>query len=356
MALGAVGLQTHIWNNNLKSVLLLLGYPFLLLLMIFLTFAGSVWAEGMQNPSTSLSGWEAGVYGVVRFGHYALLVAAVWFGIAWMFHQNMINASTGARPVERREQPELYNLLENLCISRGITMPKLYIIDSPALNAYASGLSEKSYAITVTSGLLATLNRHEVEAVLGHELTHIINRDVRLLIIGVIFAGMISFFAELFWRSVQFNLGRRGKNGGAIFLVAAVVLAIGAFFAFVIRMAISRKREFLADAGAVELTRNPDAMVSALRKISGHAELEAPAEVQQMFIENPPAFSGLFSTHPPIEARINALVRFAGAYDVPSSEESFTHYADRATPAAPSAASPSGRKSPWGFGGPWGKR
>lgn len=346
---GAVGLQTHIWNNNFKSVLLLLGYPLLLLLMLFAFFALTGVGTAPNGYAPSVPPLQAGLAGVAAHWPLAIGVATIWFLIAWAFHQGMINRATGAHPVSRGEQPELYNLLENLCISRGITMPKLYIIDSPALNAYASGLSEKSYAVTVTTGLLQRLNREEVEAVLGHELTHILNRDVRLLVIGVIFAGMISFFAEMIWRSLAFGGSRNNRNGGPVLLIAGLVLVVGYLFSLVIRMAISRKREFLADAGAVELTRNPDAMVSALHKIAGNAKIDnAPAEVRQMFIENPPAFSGLFSTHPPIEARIAALVDYAGARDtvLPGREKETT------TP-SPSVS----KRGPWGaFKGPWGNR
>lgn len=318
MALSAVGLQTHIWNNNLKSVLLLLGYPLLLLFMAWAFFAG----VALSSPQAG-GALAYGLEGLSGTWHYVLTFSAVWFLIAWMFHQKFINMSTGARTLSRTENPRIYNLLENLCISRGITMPRLYMIDTPALNAYASGLSEKNYAVTVTSGIVEALDDAELEAVLAHELTHIMNRDVRLLVVGVIFAGMISFFSEMLWRSLMYGShrafsGNSRRSGGHMVLVAAVVLAIGYFFALLIRMAISRKREYLADAGAVELTKNPDAMVSALRKISGKAKMEdVPAEIQQMFIENPPSAFGWFDTHPSIEARIWALKQYAGALDNP---------------------------------------
>ena len=319
MALSAVGLQTHIWNNNMKSVLLLLSYPFLLLFMLWAFFAGM--ALFSSNGTYTVAPVSYGMQGLMGYWHYVLTFSAVWFLIAWMFHQKFINMSTGARPLTRRENPHIYNLLENLCISRGITMPKLYMIDTPALNAYASGLSKRNYAVTVTSGIVEALNDDELEAVLAHELTHIMNRDVRLLVVGIIFAGMISFFSEMLWRSLVYGShraygGHQRRNGGHIVIIAAVVLAIGYVFALLIRMAISRKREYLADAGAVELTKNPNAMVSALRKISGKAKLEdVPAEIQQMFIENPPSAFGLFDTHPSISARIWTLQNYAGASD-----------------------------------------
>lgn len=320
MALGAVGLKTQIWNNNAKSILLLMGFPLLILIMLWGFFFGLALLDVHGVPYGS-NPFSYGTEGVRRYWSVAFAITGAWFSIAWLFHQSIIEAATGAQPVSRREQPALYNLLENLCISRGLTMPKLCIMETDALNAFASGLSRNSYTITVTRGLLNALNDAELEAVLGHELTHITNRDVRLLIVSVIFVGMISFFAEITWRMLRSGARsssrRNGRGGGAAgaILVGAVVLAIGYFFAILIRFALSRSREFMADAGAVELTRNPDAMISALNKISGRASMEnVPAEVRQMFIENPPGMEllGMFATHPPIESRIAALVRMGG--------------------------------------------
>ena len=131
---------------------------------------------------------------------FATIGTVIWIAIAYKFHQQMIDAVTGAQPVTRKEEPRLYNLLENLCISRGITMPTLRIADDDALNAFATGLNEKQYSITVTRGLINALNDQEIEAVLGHELTHIRNGDVRMLVIAVVIAGVISFFGELMFR------------------------------------------------------------------------------------------------------------------------------------------------------------
>lgn len=315
MAYSAIGLQTHIWNNNIKSVILLLGFPFLLLCMIFAFFAFT----GVDS-TRNIDLMDAGLSGLSKYGAFAFLGAAVWFVISYFFHQRMINASTGASELSRIRNPQIYNLLENLCISRGITMPKLFVIDSYALNAYASGVSEHSYAITVTSGLMEALNEQEMEAVLAHELTHIRNSDVRLLIISVIFVGIISFACEMLYRNIfRFGAGRGGgKGNGVNTLIALAVLAVGYVFSIMIRFALSRKREYLADAGAVELTKNPSALISALRKISGNSNLQdAPEEVKQMFIENTAHFMGLFATHPPIEDRIAVLVGMGG-HDIAS--------------------------------------
>ena len=206
-------------------------------------------------------------------------------------------------------------------------MPKLKIMESPALNAFASGMNEKQYAVTVTTGLLNALDDAEIEAVLGHELTHIRNGDVRMLVIAVIIAGVISFFAEMFFRMFfysRWGWGRssgdsdRGKGGAGIAIVIAVALiALAWFLSVVIRFALSRRREFLADAGAVELTKNPDAMISALRKIENRGELEgATSAVMEMCVDNPrEGIEDLFATHPPVDSRVDALVRFAGGHD-----------------------------------------
>ena len=191
--MAAYGLYTHIASNKFRSMLLLAG---LFLLIYVLVFAGALVAEVLINSNASVD------YYLMRASRdlmaafpYATIIAALWIVIAYFFHQNMIDAVTGGESVTRKEQPRLYNCLENLCISRGIAMPKLKVMDSPALNAFASGLNQRQYAVTVTSGLLEALNDQEIEAVLGHELTHIRNGDVRMLVIAVIIAGVISFFA-----------------------------------------------------------------------------------------------------------------------------------------------------------------
>lgn len=250
----------------------------------------------------------------------AIVVALVWFAIAYFANTAIIDMATGAHKVTRQDEPQLYNLLENLAISRGMTTPSLRIIESGELNAYATGLNEKQYSVTVTRGLMQTLDRDELEAVLAHELTHIINRDVRTMVIASVFAGIITLMSQIIFRSIMWggagrsrSDGDRKGNAGVFIIIALAVAAIGYVLAIVIRMALSRRREFVADAGAVELTKNPDAMIGALQKISGRAHLEAPASVQAMAIEN--SFNSgmeLFATHPPIAKRIEALVQYAG--------------------------------------------
>jgi heat shock protein HtpX len=300
----------------------------LLLLMyaLFLLYAGFA-GEGAAVAHPFV--WAAGA--LTHAWPFALGGAGAWFTVAYFSHQALIDMSTGARPLDRKTDPRSWNLLENLCISRGIPMPALRVVETPALNAFASGLHDKQYSVTVTRGLLETLNDEELEAVLAHELTHIRNRDVRLLVIAVIFVGIFSFVGEMMFRgmtNMRWSGGgggsrrssSRDSGGGAIIAIVAAlaIIAVAYALAIVIRFALSRRREYLADAGAVELTKNPDAMISALRKISGNAAVpNAPAEVREMFIENAHVGIGeIFATHPPIEKRIQALVEFAGGRDM----------------------------------------
>lgn len=313
--IAAAGLRTHIWNNNLKSILLLAGFPVLVLALVY---AGVFLLTSADTTETSFARYAGQAFDqTVYLTPFVIVGVAIWFVIAWFSHQAIIDASTGARKVSRTDEPELYNLLENLVISRGMPMPSLRIIESDALNAYASGLSEKKAVITVTRGLMNALDRDELEAVLAHELSHVIHRDVRLLVISVIFVGIISFAIEIGMRSLFFRRSGNGGRGGLILLVVALIAAVAYGLAILIRFALSRSREFMADAGAVELTKNPDAMISALEKISGRSEIEdAPKEVRQMFIDDTAkaSFTGLFATHPPIEKRIEALVDYAGGH------------------------------------------
>jgi len=310
----AYGLYTHIRANRRRSLILLIWLFSFVYLMVY---AGALAGEALS--------YDASLEWLLRRAWldfkaalpWATLGTVVWILIAYQFHQSIIDAVTGGRTVTRQQEPRLYNLLENLCISRGISMPKLKVMESGALNAFATGLNQRQYAITVTTGLLSNLNDAEIEAVLGHELTHIRNGDVRLLVIAVVIAGVISFFAELIFRMLFYSgFGWRGGrsrdrderrgSGGAS---AALLIAV--------RLALSRTRELLADAGSVELTKNPDAMIMALRKIEGRGELPGTTSaIMEMCVDNPrEGFADLFATHPSIDRRVQALVKFAGGHD-----------------------------------------
>jgi len=359
----AYGLYTHIQSNKRRSIALLLGLFFLVYLMVF---AGALLAEGLTQDASIDWLIRKALQDLIWAAPLATLGATLWIVIAYFFNQSLIDAVTGSEEVTRKEQPRLYNILENLCISRGITMPKLKVSENEALNAFASGLNEKQYSITVTQGLLNHLDDRELQAVLGHELTHIRNLDVRMLVIATVIAGVIGFFAELLFRMMfqggwRFGGGRsssgdsnRGKGGGGIAIVIAIALvAVAWLLSVVIRFALSRKREYLADAGSVELTKDPDAMIAALRKIEGRGELEgATSAVMEMCIDNPrEGFADLFATHPPIESRIAALIQFAGGHDpgpLDLPEETQSELPRQDTPEQDETTAP----GPWGGDAP----
>jgi heat shock protein HtpX len=355
--MASYGLYTHIQSNKRRSIALLIGLFFLVYLLVY---AGALVGEGLTVDAPPAVLIRRALTDAIYAAPWATLGTALWILIAYKFHQSMIDAVTGGREVTRQEAPRLYNLLENLCISRGITMPKLKVIEDDSLNAFATGMNDKQYSITVTSGLINSLNDAEIESVLGHELTHIRNGDVRMLVIAVIIAGVIGFFAELVFRLMfQGGFSWRGgrssgdrKGGGVVILIAIALIAVAWILSIIIRFALSRKREYLADAGSVELTKNPDAMISALRKIEGRGELPgATSAVMEMCIDNPrEGFSNVFDTHPPIDARVAALVKFAGGHDPgplalpePSTD---AQSADDQNPDQPSPTGPWGSTQP----------
>src|SRR5438309_77601 len=209
--MAAYGLYTHIASNKFRSMLLLAG---LFVLVYVIVYAGALIIEVFNYGGAPADYYLRVAFSdVIRTLPYSTGAAALWIVIAYFFHQSIIDAVTGGEDVTRQQQPRLYNLLENLCISRGIPMPKLKIVESEALNAYATGLNRKQYAVTVTTGLLNALDDREIEAVLGHELTHIRNGDVQMMVIAVIIAGVVGFFAELLFRGF-FNFGNYGWYGG----------------------------------------------------------------------------------------------------------------------------------------------
>lgn len=350
--MAAYGLYTHIASNKTRSVLLLAG---LFVLIYVIVFAGALVMEVRSNSNGTLQYYlNAAFRDLLRVMPLATIAATGWVIISYFGHQKMIDVITGSASVTRKEQPRLYNLLENLCISRGIPMPKLKIMENDALNAFATGLNPKQYSVTVTTGLLRNLDDDEIEAVLGHELTHIRNGDVRLMVIAGIIAGVVGLFAELLFRNFS---GSRyssrssssdSKSGGAMFaiVIAVVLLMVAWVLSHVIKLALSRSREFLADAGAVELTKNPDAMISALRKIENRGELlGATSAVMEMCVDNPRSgFADIFATHPSVDARVAALIKFAGGHD-PGPLALPSEVAEDEAPALPEGES--AKPGPW---------
>ena len=263
----SAGLQSHIWENNTKSIALLALYPFLILGMVWgIAFVAGAGGQGM-SPAADAAPQAASFANHILARYWPMIVTgvAIWFVIAWFFHTKMVRSLSHSRPVTRKDEPELYNLLENLCISVGMKTPRLEIIESHARNAFASGVDEKSYCVTVTRGLMQSLTRDELEAVLAHELMHIRNRDVRLLIVTIIFTGLIGFAAQMIWSNVRYMLwvprggGGNNNRGGAmiLFFTIAAILWIGYFVTLFTRFALSRRREYMADAGAVQMTKTP---------------------------------------------------------------------------------------------------
>ncbi len=309
-----VGIQKQISRNNRMSVFYLIAFP---LLVLGATYAFLFLTSGDEYSGPNMAMVNTSFVGVAPFVTTFVLI---WFLIAYTFHTKIIDSATGARPLQRKENLRVYNLVENLCMTEGMTMPKVRIIEDRALNAFASGLSEKSYTVTLTRGIIDELNNEELEGVIAHELMHIRNRDVRLLVITIIFVGIFSFAVQILFRNILFgHMGRNKRdNRGAII---ALIIAVAAYFlALLFRFGLSRKREYMADAGAAEMTRNPRALASALRKISTNYEVKSVKgdDVKEMFIQNHPdkssgfmgGLEGLFATHPPIEKRIKMLEGF----------------------------------------------
>jgi len=208
--MGAYGLKTHIWNNNFKSVMLLILFPVLILALIY---AGLLFWAGYIDGASTQEGLAFAYDTLPRALPFTLGGVGAWFAVAFMGHQSMIDMATKSKSITKNQEPRPYKLLENLCISRGITMPRLKIIETDAMNAFASGIREKNYTITLTRGLMDHLDDEELEAVIAHELSHIKNKDVRLLIIAVIFVGIISFFGEMVVRGVfRTNMPRTNRS------------------------------------------------------------------------------------------------------------------------------------------------
>ncbi len=311
-----IGIQSQIWRNNSRSILLMVAFPIVLLGMVytFLFFTRQYFSDENQNIQTINSAFAQTVPAV-------LIGVGIWFLIAWMFHTSLIQGATGSKPLERKENKRVYNLVENLCIQAGMKTPKINIIEDDSLNAFASGINKNTFTISLSRGIIDKLDDDELEGVIAHELSHIRNRDVRLLIVSIIFVGIFAFIAEMAFRSLRFGTFSRrgGKNSAPVILIAILISAVCYFIAILLRFGISRSREYMADAGAADITRKPYALANALRKIDSDPYIEAvkSRDVAQLFIDNPShkeknfSIGNLFATHPPIQKRIELLEQFA---------------------------------------------
>ena len=335
-----VGMYTQIRRNNMLTIMLLLMFPVIILGMIWVFLAlvnyfGNGVYDQYGNIVRHLDTATVNYY-FVNAIPWVIIGVGVWFAIAYFSNTAMVRAATGARPVTRKENPRIYNIVENLCIACNMDMPKINIVNDPQLNAFASGIDKKSYTVTLTTGIINYLNDDELAGVIGHELTHIRNHDTRLLITSIIFVGIVSTIMSIvvqmmynvFWfggmshRSSDNEEDNRGNGLSmiAVFIIAALCCAVAYLFTLLTRFAISRKREYMADAGGAELCGNPLALASALRKISGDPGLENVKrdDIAQLFIIHPQHFapgltsffSSLFSTHPDTRKRIEILEQF----------------------------------------------
>ena len=266
-------------------------------------------------------GWFASYY----FGNPSILYFFVGFSIlmniiSYWFSDKLVLSMSGAKPVKREEYFDLYNAVENLAITAGLPMPKVYVITDQEPNAFATGRNKEHAVVAVTTGLLQVLNKNELEGVIAHELSHIGNRDMLISTVVVVLVGFVTLVSDFFLRMSFFGGGQRDREGGgqlgAIIVIVGIILSILApIFATLIRLSISRKREFLADASGALLTRYPEGLASALEKISKYGQPMARANdaTAHLFIANPfgpkalRGFHRLFMTHPPAEARIKAL-------------------------------------------------
>ena len=305
-----LGLQTAKRHNNLRIIYLTLLMPFIVFLCILIYFL-------IVEAETTFQGIFTLSYMTVI---YSLPVILLWLFIAVYFQKQIIFKYTGSSELERKDNPELYNIVENLCISRGLPMPRIWIINDGSMNAFATGWSPKSSYVVFSKWLIEKLDKNEIEAVAWHELTHIINGDVRTMVIANVFIGIIwtvwyVLMRTGWWRSSSSKWKNPLPLLGLFLYIASII-----FLPF-INFAISRKKEFLADAGSVELTKDRDAMISALKKISGDSTIEEiqtrNSSVASMFIYDPKKKSkfssklkGLFSTHPSLEERIEMLQKY----------------------------------------------
>ncbi len=294
--------------NKRKSWVVMILFTAFVLISSYFISRGLAYYYGYQSTGLELTGFAFVISGVMSFASY-------------YWSDKIVLGLSGARLAGRKRDFLFYTVAENLSIAAGIPMPKLYVIEDTALNAFATGRDPAHAAVCATSGLLATLNRTELEGVVGHELSHVANYDTRLMSIVTILVGLITLLGDWFFRATYFGgrgRDREDKGSGAIFLVIGIVFAmLSPIIAQIIQLAISRRREYLADATSVRLTRQPSGLISALKKLGAdHEPLEsANKATAHLYITNPLKnthsgvgwFANLFNTHPPLSDRIKTL-------------------------------------------------
>ena len=310
-----VGIQTQQSRNNFRSLLLLCLFPCLVMGLLF-AFCYLLHLLAMNDDGLTgaeLLGYSTGMF--IHLAPYVLGGVLIWFIIAYFANTSIINSATGSEPLSRMENKRVYNLVENLCMSQGMKMPNINIINDDSLNAFASGINERTYTVSLSRGIIDKLDDQELEAVIAHELSHIRNKDVRLMIVSIVFVGIFAMLAQMAMRSVYYSsMGHRRdeKNNTAIIIfLVMVVAAIGYFFSMLMRFAISRKREYLADASCRNDQESARPRQRTTENIGRSRHRSRQREdVAQLFIQHPGqqaksalnGLSGLFATHPPIES------------------------------------------------------
>ena len=292
-------LYTQIGSNIRKT--------WLLFFVFFLIIIGLGWFLSYYFNDQIILFWAVGISIFMSF-------------ISYWYSDKIVLSISGAKLVNHDQAPELYNIVENLCITAGLLVPKIYIIDDLSPNAFATGRNQKNAVVAVTTGLLQTLNRTELEGVIAHELSHIGNRDILLETIVVVLVGAISLISNLFIRGRMFGMGGRrssndsegGQAGAILMLVGLVFIVLSPIISMLIQLAISRRREYLSDASGALLTRYPEGLADALQKISQNPTplKRANSATAHLYIDNPfkgKKLTNLFSTHPPIQERIKRL-------------------------------------------------
>jgi heat shock protein HtpX len=258
--------------------------------------------------------------GAGEFGFAAsIFFALAYIAITYFFSEGIILSLSGAREAQKGEFPYLVNVVEGLSLAAGIPAPKIYVVDDPALNAFAVGTSPEKAAVAFTTGLLKTMNRSELEGVAAHEISHIKNYDSRMATIAVVMVGLVALLSDIGVRSMFLGRrsGGRGRGGGGIeIIIGLAILIIAPIAAQLVRLALSREREYLADASGVQLTRYPPGLQGALEKIkaSGSIVQRASDTTAPLYFANPISIGGLLSTHPPIDDRIKKLREMGGNF------------------------------------------
>ena len=321
-----MNIYEHISSNGKKTFVIMALFPLLLLVILYITLW--VAADFMYNPDihTSVSSLTAQL--AATYLPFVALAAVIWMFVSYYSGDSMMLAASGAIEISKEDNPEIYSLVENTAMAAGLPMPKVFVIEDESANAFATGRDPQNSAVALTTGIIKRLNRSELEGVVAHEMSHIGNRDVRLMMVVITGIGVLTFIGQVLLRIGASGRRGGGKNSGAIGLVFALLglalIIYGVLLAPLIMYALSRRREYQADATAALITRNPAGLASALAKISEDSRVEALDSMPLMSsacIANAAAgegfaaaLGGMFETHPPIKQRIEALMQMDGSY------------------------------------------